>query len=211
MSGSTRRLRRASWFALAAPFLFAVSGHTSGQTQTLYKCEEDGKVTYRDAVCAAGKLLPPPKQPAPADVAAAEIQAFRNKTELERLEEKSARPAPQQVRSRRGSLRQASDRQSQCRKLALDLKWKTEDALGTTSTLSTPSTSSTQLSTPARARAADKSARSAQRLAEKYQALCAQPAQMTMASGADLPDPTSISPTAPRQAARRRRNTSRDE
>lgn len=78
--------RRAGLMLFLTIAVAAVLPFRDARAQAVYRCTHEGKVTYADVPCAGGRALPPPRTPTPSDVAAAELQAFRDKAVLEQRE-----------------------------------------------------------------------------------------------------------------------------
>lgn len=182
---STRRVCPARYLAFVALILFASSVHAN----SVYKCPESGRITYRDTPCAGAILLEAPVKPAPTDIAAAEIRAFREKAALLRLEGRLAGQAAMPALARRSSQQRPAAHEPACSTLALRMKWSAEDGELRRST------------THANARTSSIAGRHARRLAEQYTSECAQPGHMIYVSGGPGTESISAFPTPPRQAA----------
>ena len=98
--------------------------------QTIYKCTTDGKVSYGEQPCAAGKtteltVLTVP--PAPSGKEAAEALA-RDKARLAALQQGRASADAREERERERGARAAAATRQKCERLRLQVKWADEDA-----------------------------------------------------------------------------------
>ncbi|MGE5651800.1 MAG: hypothetical protein ACM34A_16520 [Bacillota bacterium] len=118
----------------------------------VYRCEEGGKISYSDMVCAGGRQL---DIAVPAtDAADARLRLAQEKSELRRLEsDRHKREAKEEKEQARIAHAMAS-RKKKCDTLARRVKWAEED------------------SRLARGRSADKTQRKAHRLVEQYDGEC---------------------------------------
>ena len=96
-------------------------------TQTIYRCDADGKTTYSSAPCSAGRErvidVPPPTVAPDARVALARQQALLNKLGKEQAA-RDAHYAREAARARAASISVGK----RCAKLKLKWKWADEDA-----------------------------------------------------------------------------------
>lgn len=127
----------------------------------IYKCESNGKLTYSDVPCHAGKALPLgtsiQDKISATEVDAATQRAADQKKELDRVEKERRQVDALDAREQkeRQKLAKADAAQKRkCAALALRQKWSDEDAAAATG------------------RSAEKSKRAARRQAEKYQMEC---------------------------------------
>jgi len=95
--------------------------------QTIYKCTQDGKVSYGEQPCAAGKTSELTVPPAPAGADAAKALA-RDKAQLAALEKQRAVQAAREEKDRARAARTADATRQKCERLRLQLKWAQEDA-----------------------------------------------------------------------------------
>jgi hypothetical protein len=120
----------------------------------LYKCEQQGHLTYSDSPC-SGKQIDIAVPATPSSNHAAEMT--RAQSELRRLQNSREQKERQDQQYRNLALRGQVARQKKCRALALQSKWKQEDA------------NLAPLSAQTRSR------RIARRAEEKYQSECSDP------------------------------------
>jgi len=95
--------------------------------QTIYKCTADGKVSYGEQPCAAGKSTELALPPAPSRKEAAEALA-RDKARLAALQKGRASAEAREERERERSARAAAATRQKCERLRLQVKWADEDA-----------------------------------------------------------------------------------
>jgi len=95
--------------------------------QTIYKCTADGKVSYGEQPCAAGKTTALAVPPAPSGKEAAEALA-RDKARLAALQKERAAISTREERERERSARAAAATRQKCERLRLQVKWAEEDA-----------------------------------------------------------------------------------
>ena len=120
----------------------------------VYKCAQSGKLTYSDVPCTGQQQ----EMPSSATVASNhEAEMIRAQNELRRLQNSREQKERQDQQFRNLALRGQVARQKKCRALALQSKWKQEDAH------LAPLTSQT------------KTRRIARRAEEKYQSECSDP------------------------------------
>ena len=120
----------------------------------VYKCEQSGRFTYSDAPCDGLQK----EMPAPAAAASNhDAEMARAQSELRRLQNSREQKERQDQQFRNLALRGQVARQKKCRALALQSKWKQEDA---------------QLAPLA---SQTKTRRLARRAEEKYQSECSDP------------------------------------
>ena len=120
----------------------------------VYKCEQQGRITYSDSPCAGQQTEMTAPAPA-ASIHSAEMN--RAQSELRRLQSSREQKEKQDQQFRNLALRGQVARQKKCRALALQSKWKQEDA---------------QLAPLA---SQTKTRRLARRADEKYQSECSDP------------------------------------
>jgi hypothetical protein len=98
--------------------------------QPVYKCTQDGKTTYADRPCAAGRssLLPPPAGIRPEGAETVATRDARTLVELEKLriarDQEQRRIAKADARAARA----ATGHRKQCERLQLRKRWADEDA-----------------------------------------------------------------------------------
>ncbi|QOY92361.1 DUF4124 domain-containing protein [Massilia sp. UMI-21] len=102
----------------------------SAAAQTVYKCTEDGKISYHDRPCGPHAI---PLAVQPRDVAPAEAVARleRERALLQEIEDARTdqdRRDARQARENERAQRAAAARQRRCDKLRLQQKWLDEDA-----------------------------------------------------------------------------------
>jgi hypothetical protein len=95
--------------------------------QTIYKCTTDGKVSYGEHPCAAGKATELAVPPAPSGEQAAAALA-RDKARLAALQKERAVVNTREERERERSARAAAATRQKCDRLRLQVKWADEDA-----------------------------------------------------------------------------------
>jgi hypothetical protein len=95
--------------------------------QTIYKCTADGKVSYGEQPCAAGKTTALAVPPAPSGKEAAAALA-RDKARLAALQQGRASVDAREQRERERSARAAAATRQKCERLRLQVKWAEEDA-----------------------------------------------------------------------------------
>jgi hypothetical protein len=97
--------------------------------QPVYKCTQDGRTTYADRPCAAGRsaLLPPPAGIRPEGAETVATRDARTLVELEKL--RIAREKEQQRTDKADArtARAAAARRKQCERLHLRKRWADED------------------------------------------------------------------------------------
>jgi hypothetical protein len=95
--------------------------------QTIYKCTTDGKVSYGEQPCTAGKTMQLAVPPAPSgEQAAAALE--RDKARLAALQKERAAVNAREERDRERSARGAAATRQKCERLRLQVKWADEDA-----------------------------------------------------------------------------------
>jgi hypothetical protein len=95
--------------------------------QTIYKCTTNGKVSYGEQPCAAGKTTQLAVSPAPSgEQAAAALE--RDKARLAALQKERAAVNAREERERERSARAAASMRQKCDRLRLQVKWADEDA-----------------------------------------------------------------------------------
>jgi flagellar biosynthesis GTPase FlhF len=149
-------LRVVSIALFVALTAFAAFTARAVPAHALYKCEEKGRIAYRDEPCEGGKALNVQGEgiAATADRLAAQEQAARQKQALTHLEkERRQREALEEREMRKAAKAQAS-KHKKCRALALNRKWAEQDAAA------------------AAGKSVDKARRNAARKAEKYEMEC---------------------------------------
>ena len=99
----------------------------AANAQTVYKCTIDGKVSYGEQPCAAGKSTELALPPAPSGMEAAEALA-RDKARLAALQKGRASAEAREERERERSARAAAATRQKCERLRLQVKWADEDA-----------------------------------------------------------------------------------
>jgi hypothetical protein len=95
--------------------------------QTVYKCTLDGKVSYGETPCAAGKadLLAVPAAPPPDPHAQRELK--RQEALLAKLQQERRATEARDQRAQARAARAAAARKQRCDKLRLQTKWADED------------------------------------------------------------------------------------
>lgn len=120
----------------------------------IYKCEQHGRLTYSDSPCAGQQS----EMTAPAaNTSRHDAEMTRAQSEIRRLQNSREQKERQDQQFRNLALRGQVARQKKCRALALQSKWKQEDA---------------QLAPLA---SQTKTRRVARRAEEKYQSECSDP------------------------------------
>lgn len=136
----------------AAPFmLFSTSSFA------IYKCEENGKITYSEEKCSSGKVSAIDTTNSHLTKSSADEAMTRSKREkavLRELEEARRKEEVLKEKARQKALRSSEVLQKKCRTLAQKAKWSEEDAAS------------------AIGKSAEKSKRIAMRNREKYEADC---------------------------------------
>ena len=120
----------------------------------VYKCEQSGRLTYSDVPCGGQQKEMPSSASATSNH---DAEMTRTQNELRRLQNSREQKERQDQQFRNLALRGQVARQKKCRALALQSKWKQEDAH------LAPLTSQT------------KTRRIARRAEEKYQSECSDP------------------------------------
>ena len=103
---------------------------TNAAAQTVYKCTVDGKVSYGERPCAAGKTTVL-AAPAAGDAEGAAAAAERDKAALAAIEEERAVRLPKLEREMREHIRAAratDTRRQKCERLRLKQQWAEQDA-----------------------------------------------------------------------------------
>jgi len=95
-----------------------------------YRCEAGGKFTYGDTPCTtgAGKNLATPPSPRAEDVRTAQQRAQREAQALAQLGEQQRAAEERALRADRQQTRLAATNRKKCDALALQKKWRDEDA-----------------------------------------------------------------------------------
>lgn len=114
-------------------FLLAALVLTQASAQSVYKCTQDGKITYADRPCAHGKAieLPPPAGVRPEGAETVATRDARTLLELEKLriarEKEQKREQERTARADAHADRAAAARRKQCERVRLRHRWATED------------------------------------------------------------------------------------
>jgi len=135
--------------------LLLVLAFISAPALAVFKCEFEGKTSYSDAPCNAGKAINlQVAHPNESEFAEAKKQATREKIEARDLEyaRRKRENAEEKVQARIAKADAA--RRKKCQSLAMRRKWSEEDAAA------------------ASGKSFDKARRRAQRKAEQYEAEC---------------------------------------
>jgi hypothetical protein len=101
--------------------------------QTVYKCSEQGKLSYGDQPCPDGHSVVLAVPSAPPSAAALE-QLQRERTLLRQLEDQRARQELAEQRARQHAWRALAERRRRCDRLRLERKWADEDAASSAGT-----------------------------------------------------------------------------
>ena len=96
--------------------------------QTIYKCTVDGKVSYGEQPCAAGKATPLAVPPAP-DSTGAVALLKQEKARLAALQKERTALEARDERERQRAARAAASTRQKCDRLRLERKWAEEDAV----------------------------------------------------------------------------------
>jgi hypothetical protein len=122
----------------------------------VFKCTQNGKITYSDQRCpdAQGSIVPLQQTVTAEDAARARQRAQQEKIALEKFEQETRRAALQEQKLQQQHARVVAKQKRVCTTLARQKKWRDEDALH------------------AAPKSAGKLQRQAQRAAEKYAAQC---------------------------------------
>lgn len=111
-------------FALAA--LLLAPSHAGAQS-AIYKCEQDGKVSYSSAPCSGGMALPAVAS-GPAASANKEGKLPPSEARLKAMADQLTRERHQREAQEERQQQRAAVRHRQCDKLRLRKKWSDEDA-----------------------------------------------------------------------------------
>ena len=112
--------------AVTAACLLAASAAV--QSQTVYQCTADGKVSYGEHPCAHGVARALPRTTAPGDPAAAAARLERDKARLAQLERARNAQAQADERAHARAARAAALQRRTCERLRLQAAWAAEDA-----------------------------------------------------------------------------------
>jgi hypothetical protein len=96
----------------------------------IYKCEQNGTVSYSDQPCSHGTALN--IDTTPGDSKAAKQQLASDEKKLKQLERERHQQEAQRDREAKQAAREHASRQKTCNNLALRLKWAKEDAASAT-------------------------------------------------------------------------------
>ncbi len=135
---------------------FIIALCLSAPAAAVFKCVQNGKITYSDQACpdGQGKLMPLPPTTSADAMQQASQRAQEEKRAVEKFEKQEQHDALLAQKSRLQLAKTAAAHQRLCATLAQQHKWREEDARH------------------AAPRSAAKARRNAQRAAEKYAAQC---------------------------------------
>lgn len=126
--------------------------------QAVYRCEQNGTVSYDDQPCAAGRSINIAEEVrdavSPGEVAAARKRLRQQKRTAAEIERKKAKETEKEGKARQLAARKAAAKEKKCQPLALRKKWAEEDAAS------------------ADRKSFDAAQRKARRVAERYDLSC---------------------------------------
>jgi hypothetical protein len=110
--------------------LLAACVLTQASAQSVYKCTQDGRITYADQPCRHGRSveLPPPAGVRPEGAETVATRDARTLLELEKLRIAREREQERTARADARAERAASARRKQCERVRLRHRWAQEDA-----------------------------------------------------------------------------------
>ena len=148
------KILSAAWLTLIAA--------TSG-AQNIYKCTDQGKVSYGAVPCTAGESVEIKVPSGPADPAAHGASLARQKASADRLERERHKREAADEREQERVGRAAAVYRKKCGILKLNVQWAAEDAAGASADLTNKVTNN--ISNKAADKARIKAIRAAQKLA----------------------------------------------
>lgn len=141
----------ARFVAVLTLFFYSAASHA------IYKCEENGKITYSDEQCESGSaraIDTTNSRLTNAAVSEATERNKRNRETLKQLESTRQKEEATEEKARQKKLRASEALRKKCQAMALKVKWSEEDAAAATG------------------KSINKAKRTASRQREKYEAEC---------------------------------------